>query len=99
VVSELTRLSLVVSVAVHGNSRLSCKFHIQFNLPTQTYPMSLLARSAIRSVYRSAPRRGARFYSEDVATVVEPTAKWRAEQEALKHHAHGKLLDSLYISF
>jgi hypothetical protein len=56
--------------------------------------MSLLARSAIRSVVRSAPRRGARFYSEDVATVVEPTAQWRAEQEALRHHAHGRLLDS-----
>lgn len=54
--------------------------------------MSLLARGALRSAVRSAPRR-ARFYSEDVAaTTVTPTAEWRAQQEALKHHAKGSLL-------
>jgi hypothetical protein len=56
--------------------------------------MSLLARTPIRTVVRSAPRRGARFYSDEIApAVVEPTAQWRAQQEALKHHAHGKPSD------
>jgi hypothetical protein len=58
--------------------------------------MSLLARSVARSV----PRRGARFYSEEIAPiVVEPTPQWRAQQEALAHHAHGRniYLFMLYI--
>ena len=59
--------------------------------------MSLLARSVARSV----PRRGARFYSEEIVpTVVEPTAQWRAQQEAVAHHAHGRniyLLCHTYI--
>jgi hypothetical protein len=54
--------------------------------------MSLLARTTIRSVVRSAPRRGARFYSEEIPpAVVEPTPQWRAQQEALQHHAHGSI--------
>lgn len=53
--------------------------------------MPLLARSVMRSVVHSAPRRGARFYSEEISpAMVEPTAQWRAQQEALKHHAHGR---------
>lgn len=53
--------------------------------------MSLLARTAFRSAVWSAPRR-ARFYSDDVAPIVaEATPEWRAQQEALKHHAHGNV--------
>jgi len=51
--------------------------------------MSLLARSAIRSVVQSAPRRGARCYSEEIIpAIVKPTAEWVAQKQALKHHAH-----------
>ena len=48
-----------------------------------------------RCVLRAAPRR-VRFNSYAIndapATVVEPTAEWRAQQEALRHHAGGWLL-------
>lgn len=57
--------------------------------------MSLIARRALRSNIRFAPSR-ARLYSshasEDIApALVEPTAEWTAQQEALKHHAAGTL--------
>lgn len=57
--------------------------------------MSLIARRALRSNIRLASRR-ARFYSAHAAeelqpAMVEPTAEWTAQQEALKHHAAGAI--------
>jgi hypothetical protein len=64
--------------------------------------MPLLARTAIRSLVRSAPRRGPRFYSEHAViepAIVEPSPQWLAQQEALQHHAHGSIHPAHYNSY
>lgn len=59
--------------------------------------MSFLVRGSLRSTARLAPRR-ARMYSEEIKpTMVQPTAEWAAQQEALKHHAAGMVTYALSI--
>ena len=51
--------------------------------------MSFLARRALRAAPRRVRFNSSVAINDAPATVVQPTAEWRAQQEALKHHAGG----------
>lgn len=58
--------------------------------------MSFIARRALRAAPRRVRFNSSSAINDAPATVIEPTAEWRAQQDALTHHAGGWLLSIIH---